>query len=234
MDAHFLAARKASTHLSLSVTQLNILQALALGQEKLMLPPGLKIEHFDTTWLDGDGYRYTLFFGNGAELGDGIRRKGRLDVYCTQKPGEFQDSVAVSASNNDSFGILSAVGWNTWMGHAGSARLGPEYYRISSSHLDLQAGEIFRLSSNMQYDFYDPLQPRFYDHSLHNGNFSLAGADGLLLNCARNRQCFVTFTSGRMRFPDKLDVDFDVYGDGACDFDAVFRKDGIEEVYSLW
>ena len=77
LEGHFGPARESLKQLSLGISQMNILQALVMGQDQYILSPLLKIEHFDTQVLDGDVYQSTILFVCGGRLGDGIEREGK-------------------------------------------------------------------------------------------------------------------------------------------------------------
>ncbi|MBL7812401.1 MAG: hypothetical protein JNL57_09290 [Bacteroidetes bacterium] len=233
---------------ALHMAAVNVLQSEILKQSTSFYHAGVVAHWIDSLHFD-DHYRLKLLdFGQGLACSDYIQRKGKILIYYTDSGAGYPDSLGVLIRAADSFAIGTDNGWYYLEGIVGLGRTLPEWYQTSAV-LDIAESAVVpaRYTGNfkMQYSFAQVSTPQWNDAQLWNGkalySISAPVAESLGLDfsqCVRPAACSVFFSTGEAKTAladvAQIVLEYNPYGNAACDKVAKARLNRDEMIFNFW
>lgn len=224
--------------------------------ESFLFPKGVdflsnqtQITKVDSIYTDGDGLEFLLNFGRGVVCFDGIKRSGLMHVYVTDTLGYGKGRVKLISNSIDSFQMFSFGNWLR-------AELSMEVIKIQSDSAKWYYG--LTLTSVDGENRLETAAPSgldlVYDVPYANSRTGIACSGKswlrlsngnvleLELNTLRNNaNCLSRWNEGLINCSlnsETWKIDFDPYGNGACDDDfKVSKGKGLkltESIFKAW
>lgn len=223
--------------------------------EDQILPSGANVWFNDTTFTDGDGIALVLDYGplnngsdkKGVPCKDGRYRAGRIHVSA-DRPWHESPVTNVLIAASDEYYIGNGVKMFKLTGNKTITRTGTTEYTVEITNATLQRDNgTATWASNRTYNLTRDNSPGWYNDEYQvSGNASGTNANGVTyavvnqspLKKRLSDDCIGTFISGKLLLTNsngkKLELNYDSYGNEACDKDVTVTIDGKTHIVQVW